>query len=102
MTMWSPRGLDSEGPVYLAIADALARDVAAGRLRAGDRLPTHRALARQLGVNVMTITRAYGEAARQVLVARGLWERLEGRLVRPPSDGGPVGPGQQCRREETA
>jgi DNA-binding transcriptional MocR family regulator len=54
--------------VYLAIADALANDLAAERVRPGDRLPTHRSLARALGVNVVTITRAYAEAARRGLV----------------------------------
>lgn len=67
-TIWSPDSLSPRGPVYQAIADALGRDVRAGRLRVGDRLPTHRELARTLGVNVMTVTRAYQEAARRGLV----------------------------------
>lgn len=66
--MWSPERLDALGPVYVAIANALARDVESGRLEPGERLPTHRALARQLGVNVVTVTRAYQEAARRGLV----------------------------------
>ena len=66
--MWSPERLDPLGPVYVAIANALARDVESGRLEPGERLPTHRALARQLGVNVVTVTRAYQEAARRGLV----------------------------------
>ena len=68
MTTWTPEGLSPRGPMYLAIADALARDVAAGALSPGERLPTHRALARGLGVNVVTVTRAYAEAARRGLV----------------------------------
>ena len=66
--MWNPTAVSPLGPVYVAIADALARDVAAGLLAPGERLPTHRALARELGVNVVTITRAYQEAARRGLV----------------------------------
>src|SRR3546814_10552377 len=58
MTKWTPT-LEAEGPRYLAIADALARDIAAGRLKAGDRLPTHRDLAWRLGVTVGTVSRAY-------------------------------------------
>lgn len=55
-------------PRYQAIADALERDVAGGRLRPGDALPTHRELAEQLGVTVGTVTRGYAEAARRGLV----------------------------------
>jgi DNA-binding transcriptional MocR family regulator len=72
--MWRPHKLSPRGPVYLAIADALAADLEAGRLKPGERLPTHRDLARALGVNVVTITRAYAEAAR-----RGLAEGHVGR-----------------------
>lgn len=67
-TIWRPHKLSPRGPVYLAIADALAADLEAARLKPGERLPTHRELARVLGVNVVTITRAYAEAARRGLV----------------------------------
>jgi DNA-binding transcriptional MocR family regulator len=66
--MWNPHKLSPRGPVYLAIADALATDLEAERVKPGERLPTHRSLARTLGVNVVTITRAYAEAARRGLV----------------------------------
>ena len=54
--------------MYQAIADALSEDVEEGRLKPGERLPTHRELAKELGVNVVTVTRAYAEAARRGLV----------------------------------
>lgn len=56
------------GPKYLAIADALARDIGAGKLAAGSRLPPQRALAEALGVDLTTVTRAYGEAQRLGLI----------------------------------
>jgi DNA-binding transcriptional MocR family regulator len=68
MTPWSPDLSGRTGPRYIAIADVLAADIEAGRLGAGDQLPTHRALADVLGVTVGTITRAYAEAARRGLV----------------------------------
>jgi len=68
MTNWTPQHLSPRGAVYIAIADALAGDVNGGRLQPGERLPTHRELARRLGVNVVTVTRAYTEAARRGLV----------------------------------
>src|SRR5262245_22207929 len=86
-TMWRPHKLSPRGPVYLAIADALAVDLEAARLRPGERLPTHRELARVLGVNVVTITRAYAEAARRGLVeghvGRGTFVRRIEERPRP-------------------
>ena len=63
MGAWRPR-LVAGRPLYLALADALARDVTEGRLTTGTRLPTQRELAEALGVTVGTVTRGYVEAAR--------------------------------------
>lgn len=68
MTIWQPDLNSVSGPRYLAIVDALAFDLDSGRLRAGDRLPTHRDLAYRLGVTVGTVTRAYAEAERRGLI----------------------------------
>ena len=68
MTMWVPKLVKSNLPIYLAMADAIADAVRVGQLRPGDALPTHRLLADLMGVNVSTITRAYQEAARRRLV----------------------------------
>ncbi len=97
MTIWSPE-LVEDGPVYLAITRALESDIARGRLRSGDRLPTHRDLAAELGVNVGTVTRAYGEARRRGLiegeVGRGTWVRERERSVlsraEPEREDGPI------------
>ncbi len=71
---WTPTLNDRSGPVYLAIADALDADIASGRLRRGQQLPTHRALAKALGVDLTTVTRAYSEARE-----RGLTEARVGQ-----------------------
>ncbi|MBT3991307.1 MAG: PLP-dependent aminotransferase family protein [Rhodospirillaceae bacterium] len=77
MTMWLPEIEDRHGPRYIAISDALADDIQAGNVTAGDRLPTHRELAYQLGVTVGTVSRAYAEAERRGLtygeVGRGTY-----------------------------
>ena len=50
---WAPTLADKEGPVYRHIADALAADINNGRLRRGQQLPTHRALAKALGIDLL-------------------------------------------------
>lgn len=65
--MWLP-DLDRSGPKYLSISSALARDIEEGRLAAGHRLPSQRELADALGVDLGTVTRAYGEARRLGLI----------------------------------
>jgi len=74
MTIWSPRLPETTEPIYSRIADALERDVRAGVLVPGSRLPTHRELARGLRITPVTVTRAYAEATR-----RGLVESTTGR-----------------------
>ncbi len=83
MTIWVPDLSSFGGPRYKAIAEALATDMRSGKLKPGERLPTHRELAYRLGVTVGTVTRAYGEAQR-----RGLLEGHVGRgsfLAQPES-----------------
>ena len=60
---------DRPGPKYRAIAAALAEAIETGRLSPGDRLPTQRDLAWQLGVTVGTVSRAYGEIERRGLLS---------------------------------
>jgi DNA-binding transcriptional MocR family regulator len=67
MTIWTPSIDETNVPRYLAIADAIERDVATGVLAEGARLPTHRELAQRLGVTVGTVTRGYAEAERRGL-----------------------------------
>jgi DNA-binding transcriptional MocR family regulator len=74
MQYWQP-GLDrTHGPLYLAIADAIGRAIAAKELRPGERLPPQRRLATALEVDLTTVTRGYTEAQR-----RGLVEAVVGR-----------------------
>lgn len=46
-------------PLYQQVVDGVADAVAAGRLRAGDALPSVRALAVELRINLNTVSRAY-------------------------------------------
>ncbi len=65
---WIPSISKAAGPLYLAIADALSADIAAGRLAAGTRLPPQRRLADRLGIDFTTVSRAYTEARKRGLV----------------------------------
>ncbi|MFN8095109.1 MAG: PLP-dependent aminotransferase family protein [Vicinamibacteria bacterium] len=84
VTIWSPRLGSRSGPLYRSIVEALADDMAQGRLAHGVRLPTHRDLAESLGVTVGTVSRAYREAARRGLVSG---EVGRGTFVRAPGSG---------------
>ena len=68
MPMWVPQLNQLNQPVYLSIADALARDIASGLLKPGERLPTLRELAQALQVTPGTVSRAYSEAQRRGLL----------------------------------
>lgn len=68
VTIWRPEALPEDRPKYAAIADAIATSIHGGSLGPGDRLPTHRELARRLGVTIGTVTRGYAEASRRGLV----------------------------------
>ncbi|MGQ7295180.1 GntR family transcriptional regulator [Quadrisphaera sp. KR29] len=85
-------------PPYEQVRSQVAAHVVAGRLAPGDRLPTVRALAADLGIAVGTVARAYRE-----LEAGGhvLSRRRTGTVVAPvagrgparAAHGAPVGPG---------
>ena len=49
----------SETPLYLQLRDAVITGIAAGELRPGDALPSVRALAEDLGINLHTVNKAY-------------------------------------------
>ncbi|MBB4000604.1 GntR family transcriptional regulator [Aureimonas pseudogalii] len=71
-------------PVYLQLTETLVRDIAAGRLVEGEKLPPERDMAGQMGTSIGTLRKALAE-----LQIRGLLERVQGsgnyvRAVRDP------------------
>ncbi len=66
---WTPDLSGARGPIYLSLANAIAEAVSAGSLGGGEKLPSQRALAGQLKIDLTTVTRAYAEAARRGLIA---------------------------------
>lgn len=80
---WLPTISKAAGPLYLAIADALAADVASGKLVGGFRLPPQRTLADQLGIDFTTVSRAYAEARKRGLIEGRVGQGTYVRARRP-------------------
>jgi DNA-binding transcriptional MocR family regulator len=85
---WLPTLAEGSGPLYQRIVECIAVDVANGRLVRGQQLPTHRALARALNIDLTTVTRAYGEARRRGLLDAkiGLGTFVSETTVRTPDN----------------
>jgi GntR family transcriptional regulator len=66
--------LHSGVPVYRQLMDQIKFHVASGLLKPGDELPSTRALSSDLGVNPMTVSKAYS-----FLEKEGVIERRPGR-----------------------
>jgi DNA-binding transcriptional MocR family regulator len=91
---WCPSIRKADGPLYLAITDALAADIMSGKLAAGDRLPPQRALAEALKIDFTTVSRAYAEAGKRGLVegkvGQGTYVRKKHSATRQPVPSGLV------------
>ena len=86
--MWGARVAD-----YRLIADRLAADIAAGRLKPGDRLPPQRAFARRHGIAGSTAARVYGELIRRGVAVGEVGRGTFVRAARTPVEPAPADPG---------
>lgn len=71
-------------PLYVQISEMLIRDIRAGRLMAGERLPPEREMAAGLEISVGTLRKALAD-----LAGKGLLERVHGSgnyVRQPPAD----------------
>lgn len=71
--MAAPKRARSTIPLYLQIRESLLREIAAGRLKTGDRLPPERALAGAYNTTVRTLRKALSD-----LESKGVLERVQG------------------------
>ena len=69
----------SDVPIYLQIRNQIVMGISGGELGAGEQLPTVRALALEMGINTMTVSKAY-----QLLKTEGyiMTDRKNGARVR--------------------
>lgn len=74
-------------PIYVQIAELLTRDIVAGRLIDGERLPPERDMAAELGVSVGTLRKALRDMGQ-----KGLVESVQGsgNYIRGSGDTGTV------------
>ncbi|OAA29939.1 GntR family transcriptional regulator [Kosmotoga arenicorallina S304] len=55
-------------PYYKQIEDQIKKEIISGRLKSGTKLPSVRALAKELNVSVITTKRAYAELEKEGLI----------------------------------
>lgn len=69
----------SDVPIYMQIRNQIVMGISGGELAAGEQLPTVRALAMEMGINTMTVSKAY-----QLLKTEGyvMTDRKNGARVR--------------------
>ncbi|HEX4684326.1 MAG TPA: GntR family transcriptional regulator [Gemmatimonadaceae bacterium] len=81
---------DDPLPIYAQLDRAIRGAIAAGRLAAGDKLPTVRQLAGDLGINANTIARVYAALERAGILAtrRGLGTFVRDNPPSPAASGG--------------
>jgi len=72
--------MDSDTPLYEQLRNQIIIGIATGQLAEHERLPTVRQLAQELGVNVMTVNKAYA------------WLKQEGYIVIDRRHGAKVSP----------
>ena len=69
----------SEIPIYQQIRNQIVQGISDGRLAPGEQLPTVRGLAEEIGINAMTVNKAYGLLKQEGYIYAG---RRSGARVR--------------------
>ena len=79
---------DPTRPIYLQIVEAVKKRTAQGVYGAGDRLPSVREMAVEMGVNPNTLSRAYRELEREgfITTRRGEGSSITGSAERIDSE----------------
>ena len=73
-----PWNLNSDGPIFVQIIEHIQNDIATGKYKSGDKLPSVRDLAAMASVNPNTMQRALSELERDGYMHS---ERTAGRFI---------------------
>src|SRR5271156_3166489 len=84
-------------PIYRQIQDQIRYGIASGLLKAGEQLPTVRALAVELSVNPNTVIKAYTELEREGVLTT---EQGTGTFVAPQAPPAPAEDERQAKLQE--
>ncbi len=84
-------------PIFRQIMDQVRAQVASGRLKAGDLLPSVRQMGAELQVNMMTVSKAYSRLEAEGVLERDRGMGMRVRTASPTSAS--VGDRQQELRE---
>lgn len=52
-------------PIYEQIREAIKEEILKGKLKAGEKLPSVRSLARELSISILTVKKAYDELEKE-------------------------------------
>jgi len=83
--------LDSDTPLYEQLRNQIVLGIATGRLEEQERLPTVRQLAEDLGINTMTVNKAYSLLKQEGYIAI---DRRHGAKVSPRTQTGTTDDGK--------
>lgn len=70
----------SDVPIYVQLSNQIIEGIASGQLQPGETLPSVRAMAADLGINLHTVNKAYAYLKQEGFI---LIHRQRGALVRP-------------------
>lgn len=79
--MWNPKIIDADKVSYVAISDAIERNVQFGVLKPGERMPPQRSLAKIIGVNLTTISRVYNSEDFKTVSTTYITCNVVGRFI---------------------
>lgn len=77
--------LDSAVPLYEQLRNEIVLGIAKGKLPIGEKLPTVRQLAEDLGINTMTVNKAYALLKQEgyIVIDRRYGAKVSGQLAHP-------------------
>ena len=87
--------MSSDIPIYVQLRNQIVTGIGKGELKAGESLPSVRQMARDAGINSMTVNKTY-----QILKTEGFIEidRRKGATVSPVQQDRGAGSGRSWRR----